>query len=46
MKKLDKKLTLEDVFGIIKNKKGTLSKLRKNTWSRFDEFKRSQKRSK
>lgn len=46
MKNVDKKLTLEDVFGILKKKKGTLSNFRNKTWSRFDELKRSQKRGK
>lgn len=46
MKNVDKKLTLEDVFGILKKKKGTLKNLREKTWSRFNEFKGSQKRGK
>lgn len=46
MKKINKKVTLKDVYGIFKNNKGLLKKLRAKTWSRFDEFKGSQKRGK
>lgn len=43
MKKINKKATLKDVFGIFK-KKNILAKLREKTWSRKDEFKGSNKR--